>query len=382
MSGKRVVGARMSVLLVSCLPLLLAAAPPSTSLVADAAMRDDAQAVRSLLKQGEDVNAAQGDGMTALHWAETNGDVNVAQMLIYAGANLEAVTRVGDYTPLHLASKSGNAAVVETLVKAGGDVGATTTAGGATPLHFAAAVGNVEAIGVLLDHGAEIDTGEAAWGQTPLMFAATNNRVQAVEVLLQRGADSEVTTKVVDVTKHDEMMKVAKKRRDRRLAVMSSSLVGPQTAEPKGDTPLEETAKPANEGEAKESAGGESEAKSPGESEAGDEAKKPPKSVDANESQQQDPPKQAQPEEFGDPLSRAQMAGGQVAGPEEPEEEEPDREEAEGEPPDYADLVGRHGGLTALLHAVREGHVETVRALVDADADINQVSAEITRALC
>ena len=47
-------------------------------------------AVRALLKQGVDVNAAQGDGMTALHWAARQGDVELAQMLLYAGANVRA----------------------------------------------------------------------------------------------------------------------------------------------------------------------------------------------------------------------------------------------------------------------------------------------------
>src|SRR5687767_4151765 len=85
--------------------LLLVAftAPPPESPVADAAMRRDAAAVKVLLKQGADVNAAQGDGMTALHWAALHGDADLARMLIYAGARKEAVTRNGTYTPLHIA---------------------------------------------------------------------------------------------------------------------------------------------------------------------------------------------------------------------------------------------------------------------------------------
>ena len=55
-------------------PRLIAAATPSASPVADAAMRGDTEAVRTLLKEGADVNAAQGDGMTALHWSALNGD--------------------------------------------------------------------------------------------------------------------------------------------------------------------------------------------------------------------------------------------------------------------------------------------------------------------
>ena len=76
--------------------------------VADAAARGDREAVKALLKQAADVNAAQGDGMTALHWAAMNGDVDLAQMLIFAGANVSATTRLGDYTPLYLASQQGH----------------------------------------------------------------------------------------------------------------------------------------------------------------------------------------------------------------------------------------------------------------------------------
>src|SRR5262245_30949705 len=113
--------------------------------VADAAARGDRDAVKALLKQAADVNAAQGDGMTALHWAAMNGDLDLAQMLIVAGANIKATTRLGSYTPLYLASQQGHAGVVQALIKAGGDV-KTGTPNGTTPLMAAAASGNVDAV--------------------------------------------------------------------------------------------------------------------------------------------------------------------------------------------------------------------------------------------
>ena len=82
-------------------------AAPSPSPVADAAMKGDRDAVRALLKQGADVSAAKGDGMTALHFAAERGDAAMTEMLVYAGANVAAVTRIGQYTPLHLASRAG-----------------------------------------------------------------------------------------------------------------------------------------------------------------------------------------------------------------------------------------------------------------------------------
>src|SRR5262249_60535704 len=83
--------------------------------VADAAMAGNAAAVRAALTSGEDVNAAQGDGMTALHWAARRGDLDVVKMLLAAGANVRAITRLGNYTPLLLASEAGHPPVVAPL---------------------------------------------------------------------------------------------------------------------------------------------------------------------------------------------------------------------------------------------------------------------------
>ena len=55
-------------LVAPCMAVLLWAGAPPESPVADAAMRGHVDVVRDLLQQGLDVNAAQGDGMTALHW--------------------------------------------------------------------------------------------------------------------------------------------------------------------------------------------------------------------------------------------------------------------------------------------------------------------------
>src|SRR4051812_38751650 len=120
----------------ACAALLMTAwlaAAPSPSPVADAAMKGDRDAVRALLKQGADVSAAKGDGMTALHFAAERGDVAMTEMLVYAGANVAAVTRIGQYTPLHLAGRAGNASVVRALIAAGGHPSAPAPTPGGTP---------------------------------------------------------------------------------------------------------------------------------------------------------------------------------------------------------------------------------------------------------
>ena len=165
-------------------------AQQTASAVADAAARGDKAAIRDLLKQGADVNAAQGDGMSALHWAAERGDAELADLLIYGGANTGAVTRIGQYTPLHLAAKSGSPAVVKALIKAGADVNAKSNPSGATPIHLAALAGSADVINLLADAKADLNAREAEWEQTPLIFAASANRAEAITTLIKRGADA------------------------------------------------------------------------------------------------------------------------------------------------------------------------------------------------
>src|SRR6185295_12614132 len=171
---------------------LLYAAPSAP--VADAAMQGNTEAVRALLKQAADVNGAQGDGMTALHWAAMKNDADLAQLLLYAGANVRATTRIGAYTPLILAAKNGSATVMAPLLKAGADVDLPTS-NGTTPLMLAAASGNLDAVTILVDHGADVNAKESVRHLTPAMFAAASNRGPVLALLAQRGADLAATSK-------------------------------------------------------------------------------------------------------------------------------------------------------------------------------------------
>lgn len=179
-----------------CLTVAISGQAPAP--VANAAMNGERDGVRALLKKGLDVNEAQGDGTTALHWAAIKGDADLAQMLIYAGANVRATTRLGAYTPLYLAAKGGHSGVVAALLAAGADAKALTS-NGTTPLMIAAASGDTRTITSLVENGADINARDGAKGETPLMFAAAFNRADAIKLLLARGADAKATTKVVDL---------------------------------------------------------------------------------------------------------------------------------------------------------------------------------------
>ena len=192
--GQLTGGLAAAVLAAWCLFGVVGAAPAS---VADAARVGDRAAVRSLLKEGADVNQAQGDGVTALHWAARLGDIEMAQMLLAAGGNAQATTRSGRYTPLHLAAERASAPLVAALIKAGADVNVGTSTG-ATPLMFAAGAGDIETITALLDAHASANAAESFRGQTPLIWAAAANQVAAVKLLIARGANPRQSTKIID----------------------------------------------------------------------------------------------------------------------------------------------------------------------------------------
>jgi len=284
----------------------LAAAPSGSvqdgSPVAEAARARDAAAARALLRRGADVNAAQADGMTALHWAARHGDAALAKMLVYAGANVRAVTRLGGYTPLHLASDSGRASVIAVLLDAGAPVN-TRTSTGATALMLAARSGDAASVAALLDGGADLNLTESAQGQTALMFAAASDRSEAVRILLRRGADVSATSRVTDLTKvvapEEKLQQEIRDAQNARSASASGRTATGGEAGPRGGS-------------------------------------RPP---------------------GGDDEARDGGVPGVTR------------------PFTYNELIGRHGGLSALHFAARQGAAETVRALLEGGADVNQASS-------
>jgi len=294
---------------------LLAASPgdiPSgRTPVADAAMAGDREAARALLQQGVDVNAAQGDGMTALHWAALSGDPDLATMLLYAGANVNASTRLGAFTPLSLAAKNGHALVVSTLLEAGANANDSTT-NGTTALMLAAASGSVDAVSLLLDRGASVNATESAMGQTALMFASAHDRTPVVDLLVQRGADVAASTTVVDAAAIEKEHRELRGERQKKFGVFAQGQGG--RAQEDGEDEEDEN----------KSSGGNIFGKLFGWMRPGDDGKK-----------KEDEPK---------PLT-------------------------------YGQLVGNQGGMTSLHLAARQGHIETVESLLEAGADVNALSA-------
>jgi ankyrin repeat protein len=328
---------------IGALVLTVAVARANEGSVAEAAMAGDKETVRTLLKQGEDVNAAMGDGMTALHWAAKRGDVDLAQMLLYAGANPKAMTRIGGYTPLLLASQVGEPKMIDLLLKAGADP-KHATSNGTTPLMLAATAGSAEAVKLLLDKGADPNAKENARGETALMFAANYNRVDALKVLLAAGANINQSTSVVDL----------------------ASLTNPGFG-----------------------GGGQGGGQGQGQGQGGQ----------AAQAQGRPAGPGGPPAQGGAPAPAAAPAPGAGRGPAAPAAQAAAPAQGGGQGqgggggrgnfgapargPDIAgvtrqfrfnELVAAQGGLTPLLFAARQGQIEAAMALIDAGADVNQRS--------
>jgi len=324
MRTRRILAVLFGASLVTLATLALKAAPVTAS-VADAAERHDTEAVRALLRDGADVNAAQGDGMTALHWTALNGDLETMNLLLYAGAACDPLTRVGRYTPLHLASSRGHAAAVARLLAAGGSPRAVT-ATGVQPIHLAAEAGSADTVKALLDRGADLNAQDLTHGRTALVFAASQNRLDAMTLLLVKGADARVATKVIDYKARAADDTAARQARDRVFTATTGR--ASQSNNNINDPPPTAAGEPA---------GGPSTGS--GQAGRGRGAPAPPYGID--------------PAAAG---GRRGGGGGM-------------------RPPSDVEQMAQQGGFTALHYAARDGYADAAALLLTSGLDVNVRSA-------
>ena len=308
----------------------------ATSPVADAAERGDAAAVKTLIAQGADVNAPQGDGMTALHWAALNGNLTIVNALLAAHARVESVTRLGNYTPIHLASSRGHADAVGALLNAGGSATAVTSTG-VQPIHLAAQAGNPDALKALLDHGADVNARDATHGRTPLVFAVSENRLDAMKLLIAKGANVAQTTKVIDYPQRSAADSADRVARDRAITAATGKA---PAVDPSGGAGGAAAAASAGAGAAAGRGGG----RAGGGGAGGGRGAAP-----------------CDPNDPDIPCPRGGGGGGAAFG-------------GGGRGPSDIQQIGTQGGFTALHYAVRDGYADAAVLLLDAGMDVNKRS--------
>ncbi len=161
-----------------------------------AARNRDSATVRSLLDGGANVNHADAETMTALHWAAHWSDLEMVRMLLDAGADATVINRYG-VTPLHEASTVGNVGILEALLDAGADPNSGYGAG-ETALMTAARTGIVATVQLLLDRGGNPNASEEWRGQTALMWAAVENHPDVAQLLIERSAEVDARSTFFD----------------------------------------------------------------------------------------------------------------------------------------------------------------------------------------
>ena len=334
--------------------VLAAGSATAQSPIADAAMRGDLARLRTLVAApGAKVSAAQGDGMTALHWAADRGDTAMVGLLLRAKADVGAKTRIGGYTPLHVAAKAGHGVAMAALLNGGADAKAATSTG-ATALHLASASGATEGVTALLAKGADPNARDPEMGQTPLIYAASANRAAAITVLIKAGADPKIKSRALNITEETARQQAANRRRNEVLISFEPDKHPPQRPQGGADVPMGTTVQmtmaslgfsalvPAP-------AGG------PG---AGGRGAVGPQ-----------PKGPFTPTQIQQAIAAGREVQKSTAASSGPVREEVDT--INGGISGFLGAVGGVGGMTALHHAVRQGNLAATMALLDGGADIN-----------
>jgi len=176
------------------LVLLPAMAAAADDPLVRAAAAGDGAAIRTLIKQGHDVNATGPDGATALHWAVRVDDLATVDTLLRAGAKVGVANALG-VQPIYVAAQNGNAAMLKRLLDAKADVN-TADAAGDTLLMAAVRAESVDAVRLLLERGAKVNAADPDVAQTALSWAARLDNPEIMRALLTAGATVDTATRV------------------------------------------------------------------------------------------------------------------------------------------------------------------------------------------
>jgi ankyrin repeat protein len=351
MKSNRVIGVIVAVAIVAMAVSMRAAG----SDVADAVMNGDYPALQRLVRAKADVDAAQKDGSTALHWAVYRRDLESLDLLLRSGAKPNVVNRAGA-TPLAMAALDGSAAVIDRLLKAGADAKAVGP-NGETTVMYAARNGRPEALKLLIEAGADVNAREPVRGTTALMWAVEQKHPEAVEVLLAAGADPGAKSGPAGLPRNY----LAPRVNTRAVEEAQKRRVRAQQAGRTYEEQLEW------EFENNVDLGAPRNAFVPDRSRAAATAKPAPGTEKPAPGTETSAPGAEKPAATAPGAAAANPATGAAAAAAQASDDDPEVV--------VAGLVGRGGGgLTPLVFAAREGDIESARKLIAAGAKIDQTT--------
>ena len=144
--------------------------------------------VARFLDAGMAPDATNAEGKTALMAAAEGGRLQVAQLLVAKGADVNARDRKFSGTPLIWGALGGSSGVVKLLLEHGADPAAREGKSGMTALQTAAGRGELQSVQLLLDRGADVNEKDKA-GRTAVIAAAARGRAGVLKLLADKGAD-------------------------------------------------------------------------------------------------------------------------------------------------------------------------------------------------
>ena len=125
-------------------------------------------------------------GMKALHTVCAKGLIDIAELFVAAGADVNVKDR-GSMVPLHFAARYNQVEMVKYLLNHSAYIHAVDNCG-KTPLHRATEERNFEIVELFLEAGADINSADN-YGWTPIFHSAFFHHLDMVQFLILNGAD-------------------------------------------------------------------------------------------------------------------------------------------------------------------------------------------------